>query len=58
VKNPLESKAEELKKHLESKANEFKDDNNAFQKTVIAILFASFLVLTINFTFPDNRPNM
>jgi hypothetical protein len=54
VKTPLETKAEELKKHLESKANEFKESNHAFQKTVIAILFASFLVFTINFTFKDH----
>ena len=56
MKTPFETKANDLQNHLESKFKEFKESNNAFQKTVIAILFASFLVITINFAFPDNKP--
>lgn len=66
VKTPLENSTANLSKLAETKANdlqtdlnkkfaEFKSDNNKFQRTAIAILLATFLVITITLTFKENN---
>ncbi|WNE40239.1 MAG: hypothetical protein GBAus27B_000306 [Mycoplasmataceae bacterium] len=54
LKTPLEAKANDLQADLNKKFAEFKASNNKFQQTAIAILFATFLVITISYTLKDN----
>ena len=53
VKTPLEQKAHQLQVQLEQKSQEFKASNSAFQKAIIAILFASFCVGVIAISLKD-----
>ena len=53
VKTPLETKADNFQKDLNQKFIEFKSDNQKFHQTAIAILLASFLVITITLTWQD-----
>jgi hypothetical protein len=50
-----ESKVDNLQQDLNKKFTEFKETNQKFQKTLILIAFASFLVLTITLTFKENE---
>ena len=54
VKSPFEQKANDLQADLNKKFADFQASNSKFQKTAIAILFATFLVITIAYTFKDN----
>ena len=57
VQLPLESKANLIHKDLETKFQEFKTNHQQFQHTLILIALASFLVLTITLTWPNEPTN-
>lgn len=53
VKAPFEQKANDLQADLNQKFADFKSDNQKFQRTLIAIALATFLVITISYTLQD-----
>ncbi|WNE40205.1 MAG: hypothetical protein GBAus27B_000272 [Mycoplasmataceae bacterium] len=55
LKTPLETKADNLQADLNKKFTEFRESNSKFQKTAIAILFATFLVITVAYTLQDHH---
>jgi hypothetical protein len=55
VKVPLETKARELQEQLTKQAQEFQAHHRAWQKAVIAILLAGFLVGVIGLAWSDKN---